>query len=167
MNAIKHITAAMLAIVIASPALADDYAVSRIKYVNEGGYVASFDVEAQDFKGNTIPCGEQSSKSNTLASGQSVTIVVSQGAGAPSTKCKVDPGFEVWGIASISQGLTDDNWSDRKCRKDKARFFAHPEGGTLVVVTRGTTLDNNRCRIRSNGGVRWTESIHGQNIYQD
>ena len=38
---------------------------------------------------------------------------------------------------------------DNGCRKDGAKYFYYPDGGSVKYVTKGTTLNNNRCRNTS------------------
>ncbi len=63
------------------------------------------------------------------------------------------PGTEIWPIIVINNSTGKGN--RRSCRDDGDKFYFHPDGGTLVVKTDGTTENNNRCQFVSKGGVRW------------
>jgi hypothetical protein len=53
-------------------------------------------------------------------------------------------GDEVWVTIEIEFG------DKQSCRKDSTKFYYNgTEGGTVKYVTKGTTLNNNRCQIAS------------------
>ncbi len=53
---------------------------------------------------------------------------------------------EVWMIASVK--TAPDYWKPKSCRKDQTHFYASRSNGrTIKYRTRGTTQNNNRCRI--------------------
>jgi len=103
-----------------------------------------------------------------VLSGQTKLIVLNnpKPKPVPENSCYLVRGYEVWGMVEIDRITGRSGSAKSGCRKKKARYFYHPDGGTVRVFTRGTTENNNRCKIRSNGGVRWDKSLHGENIYQ-
>lgn len=78
---------------------------------------------------------------------------------AGQTAYAVAPGTEIWPVVTVEDGRV--GGKRKSCRKDGNKFYFHPEGGTLVVKTAGTTENNNRCKLVSKGGIRW-KSAEGQ-----
>jgi len=175
MALVRIIALPMAAIAFVAPAHADDWAVSKIKYKHEGAYWSYFTFAAQDREGKTRECNAKNQNANGLENGDSITLRIDNSDESTNMNwkwenCAREKGSEVWGIVYIdhSGGVATGKLLKRKsCRKDHARYFYHPHSGVVVVKTKGTTENNNRCRIEHNGGVRWDEAVHGPNIYQD
>jgi len=150
----------LAAITLSAPLQANDWAVSRIKYENDGAFSANFELRSLKARGSSA------SGCNLVylaSAGESVTIpMVEAGPDTSKFNCTVAPGSEVWGKITILLAAINRH---RSCRKDKARYFFHPKGGTMTVFTKGTVTNNNRCRIKSNGRVRWNPEVHGDTIY--
>ena len=151
-----------LAVFAAGPASADKWAVKAIKYKNEGAYNAFFDIYSM-YNGAKIQCQGKNTKGNGIKSGKSVTIQLDNSDGSlivkddePLESCLPEPTKEVWGVVYIDRGAGYSEVAKKEsCRKDGAKFYYHPHGGTLVVQTKGTTENNNRCNIVDKGGVRY------------
>jgi hypothetical protein len=130
--------AAALALGATGSAVAEDYNTKRLKYENKGGYSACTELHWKDSQGNKHKLtaadldGDQCPPTQ-----QSRTINLNDLTG---TK-KPSVGDEVWLVIKIDAGDTE------TCRKDNARFYYDSSGGTATFKTKGTTLQNNRCRI--------------------
>lgn len=150
-----------LSLAFAAPAQADKWAVKAIKYKNEGAYKAYFDIWRMD--GNyKDSCQGKNTKGKGIKSGKSVTIQLDNSddslvvSDEPGENCLPEPGQEVWGMVYIDRGFGYSEAANKEsCRKDGAKFYYHPNGGTLVVQTKGTTENNNRCKIVDKGSVRY------------
>lgn len=143
----------------ASPAQADKWAVKAIKYKNQGAYSAFFDIYSLQ-NGAKVDCQGKNTKGKGIKSGKSVTIQLDNSDKSlvvdEEENCLPDPGEEVWGMVYIDRGTGYSEFANKEsCRKDGAKFYYHPRGGTLVVQTKGTTENNNRCKIVDKGSVRY------------
>ncbi|MEO1303621.1 MAG: hypothetical protein AAFV37_01505 [Pseudomonadota bacterium] len=150
-----------LSFALTSPAYADKWAVKAIKYKNEGAYQAYFDIYSI-YNGVKVWCQGKNTKGNGIKSGKSVTIQLDNSDGSllvsnePGESCLPAQGKEVWGLVYIDRGAGYHSTARKEsCRKDGAKFYYDPDGGTLVVETKGTTENNNRCQIKSKGGVKY------------
>ena len=140
-------------------AQADDWAVSQIKYENNGAYQSFFSIRSM-YTHQSKECLGRNTKNEGIKTGQSVKIELDNSNGSllspPDDKCTPKIGREVWGVVYIDRGSGfDQNGPKQSCRKDGSKLYYHPEGGTLIVQTRGTTEHNNRCRLKSKGGVKF------------
>ena len=151
-----------LSFALAGPASADKWAVKAIKYKNNGAYTAFFDIYSL-YNGAKIQCQGKNTKGKGIKSGKSVTIQLDNSDGSlivddgdPGESCLPEPTKEVWGMVYIDRGFGYSAGANKEsCRKDGAKFYYHPRGGTMVVQTKGTTENNNRCKIVDKGGVRY------------
>jgi len=173
MMLVRGAVLALAALCVAAPADADDWAVSKIKYKNEGAYHAFFNARVKYKKGaEPLRCDTYNSDKNGIRSGDSLTLRFDNSDNGFKTDDSYEPcvrrkGAEVWGVVYIDMGVGYSPLTRQKgCRKDSARYFYHPDGGMVTVFTKGTTENNNRCRIEHNGGVRWDKDLHGPTIYQ-
>ncbi|MEM9840998.1 MAG: hypothetical protein AAF767_00050 [Pseudomonadota bacterium] len=146
---------------VAGPAHAEKWAVKAIKYKNNGAYYAYFDIYSL-YNGAKIQCQGKNTKGKGIKSGKSVTIQLDNSDGSLidsdeyGDTCFPEPSNEVWGMVYIDRGSGYTGVANKEsCRKDGAKFYYHPHGGTLVVQTKGTTENNNRCTIVDKGGVRY------------
>ena len=149
----------LMALAFAGPAHADDWAVSQIKYENNGAYQSFFTIRSM-YTNQPLECLGRNTNNEGIKTGQSVKIELDNSNGSlispPDNKCTPKIGKEVWGIVYIDRGRGFlPSGQKQSCRKDGAKFFHHPDGGTLIVQTKGTTEHNNRCRIKSKGGVKF------------
>ena len=147
------------ALAFAEPAQADNWAVSQIKYENNGAYQSFFTIRSM-YTHQSVECPGRNTKNEGIKTGQSVKIELDNSNGSllspPDDKCNPKIGREVWGVVYIDRGSGfDPNGPKQSCRKDGSKFYYHPEGGTLIVQTRGTTEHNNRCRLKNKGGVKF------------
>jgi len=145
------------ATLLSAPAHAD-WAVSAIKYKNNGAYTAYFSVQVK----NKEICQGANTTGNGIKAKGSVTIQLDNSDGSISSafaeECLPRIGNEVWGIAYIDRGMGYGPAAAKKsCRKDGNKFYYHPDGATLVVETRGTTENANRCRLVNKGGVEYVD----------
>ena len=150
----------LAALAFAGPAHAEDYAVSAIKYKNKGAYKAYFNIRVKYSNGNVIECEGKNTTGQGIQSGKSITIQLDNSDHSLDSDiydvCTPKVGNEVWGMVYIDRGLGYSPASNREsCKKDKTKFYYHPDGGTLVVHTEGTTENGNRCRIDKKGGVKY------------
>ncbi|MEL6856929.1 MAG: hypothetical protein AAFO74_01000 [Pseudomonadota bacterium] len=146
------------ALALTGPACADDWAVSAIKYKNKGAYDAFFGFYYKfATNGAVVGCDGKNTRKSGLSSGDDITLQLDN-----SDNSLVDPeclpriGDEVWGMVYIDRGFGfSQAMNTQSCRKDGAKFYYHPDGGTVVVQTKGTTENNNRCRINQKGEVKY------------
>ncbi|NQY39983.1 MAG: hypothetical protein HRT80_07780 [Henriciella sp.] len=146
-------------LVLTGSAHAEKWAVKTIKYENNGAYQSFFTIQSM-YTHRPLECLGRNTQNDGLQSGQSVKIELDNSNGSllspPDGKCTPKIGREVWGVVYIDRGRGFYQTGPKQgCRKDGSKFYYHPEGGTLVVQTKGTTEHNNRCRIKSRGGVRF------------
>ena len=149
----------LLAPAFAEPAHADNWAVNQIKYENNGAYQSFFTIRSI-YTHQSVECLGRNTKNEGIKTGQSVKIELDNSNGSllspPEDKCTPKIGREVWGVVYMDRGSGfDQNGPKQSCRKDGSKFYYHPKGGTLIVQTRGTTEHNNRCRLKSKGGVKF------------
>jgi len=149
----------VVALSLAGSAHADKWAVKEIKYENNGAYQSYFTIRSF-YTNSPLECLGRNTKNDGIQTGQSVKIRLDNSDGSlispPDEPCAPKVGREVWGIVYIDRGRAFYQPGPKKsCRKDGSKFYYHPEGGTLVVQTKGTTEHNNRCRIKSRGGVKF------------
>lgn len=149
----------LTALAYAGPAHADDWAVSQIKYENNGAYQSFFNIRSM-YTHQSLECLGRNTNNEGIKTGQSVKIELDNSnrslISPPDDKCTPKIGREVWGVVYIDRGRGyEPNGPKQSCRKDGAKFFYHPDGGTLIVQTKGTTEHNNRCRIKSRGSVKF------------
>ena len=149
------------AIALAPAASAEKWAISTIKYKNNGAYTAYFNIES---KGNVsnIPCEGKNTRGSGVKSGKSLTVHLDN-----SDNSLIDSdhysdtylpslGQEVWGVVYIGRGSGYSITSNRQnCRKDGNKFYYDPKGGTLTVETKGTTENGNRYQLNHKGGVKY------------
>lgn len=157
----RFLFAAMAATAFLSAPAHAGWAVSAIKYKNNGAYDAYFNVQVQKANGKETCQGENTTGKGIKAKG-SVTIQLDNSDNsitpAWAEDCLPKTGEEVWGVVYIDRGAGYGPAAAKKnCRKDGNKFYYHPKGGTLVVETRGTTENANRCRLVKKGGVEYTK----------
>lgn len=143
----------------AGPASAENWAVKEIKYENNGAYQSFFTIRSM-YTHKPLECLGRNTKKDGIQTGQSVKIRLDNSdrslLSPPDEPCAPKVGREVWGVVYIDRGRDFYQPGPKQsCRKDGSKFYYHPEGGTLVVQTKGTTEHNNRCRIKSRGGVKF------------
>lgn len=150
-----------LSFAFASPVQAEKWAVKAIKYKNNGAYTAYFDIYSM-YNGAQIQCQGKNTKGKGIKSGKSLTIQLDNSdksliaTDSDGDSCLPEPTKEVWGVVYIDRGSGYSGVAAKKsCRKDGAKFYYHPNGGTLVVQTKGTTENNNRCKIVDKGSVHY------------
>jgi len=159
--------AALITLGLAAPAHADEqWAVSKIKYKNNGSYEAYFNFAGKYANGYSYECDGMNTKGTGIKQGQSVTIRIDNSDKSYITgedeDCSGPVGGEVWGVAYLDRGNNYSEFTKRKnCRKDGNKFYYHPDGGTVEFRSGGTLENNNRCKLGSKGGVKWDPEIHG------
>lgn len=149
------------AIALAPAATAEKWAISAIKYKNNGAYTAYFNIESRGNVSN-VPCEGKNTRGSGVKSGKSLTIQLDNSDNSLidsdqySDSCLPILGHEVWGVVYIDRGSGYSMTSNRQnCRKDGNKFYYDPKGGTLTVETRGTTENGNRCQLNNKGGVKF------------
>lgn len=136
------------------------YAVSKIIYHNDGAYSASIEARyALDLFGfGTVVCqmfqGDGAVKATGLTDRvnlqDAANFTAARGANEHCEGYSIPIGTEVWGGIRIVYVKNDKN-----CQKNGSIFRYHPDGGTLEYVSKGTTEDNNRCRIKKKPTTKW------------
>ncbi len=130
------------------------YKVDTVRYENKGVYLAMPKVVFEHTKddGSTVNCSivfKAAIANGELASYNLEKSPVDQGNWQPSegnpSSCSKTPveGSEVWMRVNIRSG------DNVHCRKDGAKYFYYPDGGTVKYVTKGTTHNNNHCKNHS------------------
>lgn len=167
---------ALAILAVAGPAMAKDaqkYAVNKIKYMNRGIYDAKLVVRftIKDKAGEDVLCKMTAKQENSafiIKAGRDHTFQLGDiygfhlkndnPAGCDKNRKKfsdngiVPIGSEVWAFVNIISGEKEN------CeKKHTKKFYYHPKGGTLVYKTKGTTYNNNRCRVQSTGDVLWED----------
>ncbi len=147
----------LAAFALTSPAHAEDWAVKAIKYKNKGAYTSYFNILFQNSVTGAIDvCEGKNTLGNGLQNGDDIIIQIDDSDNSLIGGSCGGVGFEVWGRVHIDRGLGyGPETGKESCRKDGAKFYYHPDGGTMVVQTKGTTENNNRCRINQTGGVKY------------
>lgn len=146
------------ALALTGPAYADDWAVSAIKYKNKGAYKAFFDIWYEIAEEDVVDgCAGKNTRKGGISNGNDITIQLDNSDNSMiGGHCGPRIGDEVWGVVQIDRGFGySEAMNTQSCRKDGAKFYYHPDGGTVVVQTKGTTENNNRCRINQKGGVKY------------
>ncbi|MCR9269956.1 MAG: hypothetical protein NXH72_08225 [Hyphomonadaceae bacterium] len=159
----KFLPSVLAAIALTGPVAAENYSIKAIKYKNNGAYNAFFGIELQGTRG-TYPCEGSNTKGSGIKSGKSITIQLDNSDGSlistADDDCTPHLGQEIWGVVYIDRGA---GWSpavnEQSCRKDNTKFYYDPAGGTLVVKSKGTTENGNRCRLVDKGNVHYIGPI--------
>lgn len=146
------------ALALTGPAYADDWAVSAIKYKNKGAYKSFFSISYKVASNGVVTgCAGKNTMKGGLSNGDDITLQLDNSDNSMfGGHCGPNIGDEVWGMVFIDIGFGyAEAMKTRSCRKDGAKFYYHPDGGTMVVQSKGTTTSNNRCRINQKGGVKY------------
>lgn len=145
------LTALLLAVptlAMAQPALAKEVKAHTMKYSNEGAYTAQFYIRYNLDNGTNCKVRPKGLGSANIHNGGSVTYAMTDtmqifdGNDACLQNGDIPEGLEVWGRVEISHG------SNEGCKKDKKVIYK-VSGGTVKYKTKGTTLNDNRCRVSS------------------
>ena len=132
----------------AQPALANKVAAHTMKYTNDGAYTAHFYIRYNLDNGTNCKVRPKALNSANIYNGGSVTYAMTDtmqifdGNDSCLVNGDIPEGLEVWGRVEISHG------SNEGCRKDKKVIYK-VSGGIVKYKTKGTTLDDNRCRVSS------------------
>jgi hypothetical protein len=149
-----HVTlkAAILAVSIlgvAQPAVAKEVEAAAMKYTNDGAYTAQFYIRYNLDDGTKCRVRPKGFGSANIYSAGSVTyqltdtmLVFDGGDACLNSGGDIPEGLQVWGRVEISNGTNE------SCKKDKKVIYKL-SGGTVKYKTKGTTLNNNRCRVSS------------------
>ncbi|MEM9842692.1 MAG: hypothetical protein AAF767_08580 [Pseudomonadota bacterium] len=140
------ISAALLAS-LALPAFAGEVLASDLRYKNNGAYTAQFYIRYNLDDGTKCKVKPKGDVASVVAPASWVQYdlhdamtVKAGGSRCLSQQSEIPYGSEVWGFVDISEG------EGKSCRKDKKVFF-NSSGGTVKYMSKGTTLNNNRCRV--------------------
>ncbi len=144
---------AVTAQILSTTTYAADYNVKKFKYKNRGGYNAYLRVYFQNPGGPKYSQRTKAVENSTSGA----WIIVSELFGdvkdengnyvkdenGNNVKETIGDGASVWAEVGIINGETKD------CRKsDKVFYYNSSETGNIVTLkTKGTTYNNNRCRI--------------------
>lgn len=134
-------------VLFAGAAQAETVAASTMRYKNNAEYQANFYVRYNINNGQkcaVFPKG----LSNSILAGRWVRVALTDEmrqydgpANCLERGLYIPTGTEVWGKVNI---LTGDS---KSCRKSKKVVFKYT-GGEIKYSTGGTTLQNNRCKVR-------------------
>lgn len=134
---------------LVAPSFAAEVEATAMKYTNDGAYTAQFYIRYNLDDGTKCRVRPKGfSPSNVYTEGSVTyqltdTMQIFDG----DTSCLtssggIPEGEQVWGRVEISHG------SNESCKKDKKVIYK-VSGGTIKYKTKGTTLNNNRCRVSS------------------
>lgn len=147
--ALKAIILAASILALAEPTFAAEVDATAMKYSNDGAYTAQFYVRYNLDDGTKCRVRPKGFSPSNVYSAGSVTYQLTDTMQIfdGDTSCLTSSGYipdgiQVWGRVEISNGTTE------SCKKDKKVIY-QVSGGTVKYKTKGTTLNNNRCRISS------------------
>jgi len=133
----------------AAPSFAGEVDASQMKYTNEGGYTAQFYIRYNLDDGSNCKVRPKGIEDVNLVKNDTVTydltdkmMVKDGGQACIDDFGYIERGREVWGYVEIAYGTNEG------CKKDK-KVILRPRGGTIKYKTKGTTLNNNRCKVSS------------------
>ncbi len=150
------ISLGLLLVSASGTALAETkYKVDMMRYENKGAYSVDplqlrFLYEKSD--GSKVKCTISYERESDIFNNETIPYNLATGgnnlwepAVSNPSACPERPqeGNEVWMIVNIYRG------DKESCRKDNTKFYYYKDGGTVKYVTKGTSLNNNRCRINS------------------
>ena len=148
-TALKAMILATPLLGLAGPAFAAEVEASAMKYTNDGAYTAQFYVRYNLGDGTKCRVRPKGFSPSNIYNSGSVTYALTDtmllfdgDASCLTSSGEIPEGLQVWGRVEISNGTTE------SCKKDKKVIF-RVSGGTIKYKTKGTTLNNNRCRISS------------------
>jgi len=134
---------------LAQTALAKEVEASAMKYSNDGAYTAQFYIRYNLDDGTKCRVRPKGIGTANIYSAGSVTyqltdtmLVFEGGDSCLNSGGDIPEGLQVWGRVEISNGTNE------SCKKDKKVIYK-VIGGTVKYKTKGTTLNNNRCRVSS------------------
>lgn len=158
----KLILAATL-LVTPLTAMATDYSVKEFRYTNRGAYVGRFHVVyiptdyafhcrlyAKDTKFEVTSGDARTFKLSDKNQWHVDKTVTDELEHWQEQICSrtIPEGSEVWGYIEIIAGEA------KNCRSSNNHFFYHPDGGRVRYLTKGTTFNNNRCKLKNKGGKK-------------
>lgn len=134
---------------LALPTMAAEVEARALKYTNQGAYTAQFYIRYNLEDGKECLVRPKGFRPLSQSQGESVTFQLTDtmqtytGAKSCLTPSGDIPvGTEVWGRVVITYG------NKESCRKQKKVIYK-VSGGTVKYRTKGTTRNNNRCRVSS------------------